>query len=453
MNVKPDNLYQLPWQADIGLRFSLIQQAPGAILLDSGQPNNNDPARYDIASAWPLAQISPQQDETADVFFARAQLLQQLPASTEPCSNLPFTGGLLGYLGYHFGLPPSRHPRKLPDAHIGLYNWALINDHQQCQSWLFCRADMGSHEQERLLQLFSHNDSTTHTEPDFYLQENFQPLIQPEEYRAGIEHIHAAIRANQCLQVNYTQRFNSHYHGNPWHAYHTLRTQCPTPFAAFVRLNDDSAILSASPERFMSVDNGLVEMRPIKGTRRRGQTVEEDQALAEELLTSEKDRAENLMIVELQKNELAPLCHNIQTPQLLALESYPNVHHLVSCIQAQLDTDKDALDALQHCFPCASISGTPKLPVLQLIDELEASSREIYCGSIFYLDNRGRFDSSVCIRTLLALDGQISCWGGGGITSASEWQAEYQESIDKVQVLMGALQTQHAAPEIEGNTE
>lgn len=446
MHPQTDCCYPLTWQADIGLRFANIQHAPGAILLDSGQPDDSGPARFDIASAWPLTQISPQPSETAADFLSRArQLLQQLPApQTTLPADLPFTGGLLGYLSYHFNQPSSQHPRRMPDAHIGLYQWALINDHHTQQSWLFCHPEMEPEQRQHLLQLFQ-AETAAPAEQAFTLQESFQPLISPEQYRQGIEQIHTAINNGHCQQVNYTQRFSSRYSGSLWSAYQTLRQHCPTPYAGFVRLGNNSAILSASPERFMGIRDGQVEARPIKGTRRRGKTTEQDHALAAELLASKKDRAENLMIVELQKAELKPLCDDIRTPQLLALETYPNVHHLVSCIQGQLKPGLDALDVLLHCFPGGSISGTPKVPVLALIDRLEAAAREIYCGSLFYLDNRGQFDSSVCIRTLLALDGQIDCWGGGGITLASNWQTEYQESIDKVHVLMSALQHQHLA--------
>lgn len=440
MEERQPGLYSLPWQADISLRFSLIHQAPGAILLDSGQPVPGGPSRFDIASAWPLAQISPLAAESPASFLGRArQLLQQLPADNSTGhEQLPFTGGLLGYLGYHFGQPASRHPRLLPDAHISLYDWALINDHHQQRSWLFCHSSMMAERRQFLLQMLQ-AEQQTDTEP-FQLLAPFMPCINKDAYRNGIEEVFAAIADGTCQQLNFTQRFSSSYKGDPWAAYRVLRQQCPTPYSGFVRLGPQDAILSVSPERFLGISEGLLEARPIKGTRRRGTTPEEDQALAAELLACDKDRAENLMIVELQKTELTPLCEDIHAPQLAELESYPNVHHLVSCVQGRLKPSKDALDVLEQCLPAASISGTPKEPVLQLIDRLEATSREIYCGSLFYLDNRARFDSSVCIRTLLALNGDIHCWGGGGITKDSDWQAEYQESIDKVSILMQSLQ-------------
>lgn len=438
-------LHPLSWQPDISQRFACLQREPGAILLDSGQPASLG-GRFDIASAWPLQQIQPQDREPPEHFLHRArQLLQQLPAIHSHAANtddLPFTGGLIGYLGYHFGQPDSRHPRQLPDACIGLYDWALINDHHRQHSWLFCHPAMPDARRQQLLQLFQ-APCIPAAEPPFELLDHFRPLIDPQEYRHAIGQVHRAIEHGQCRQINYTQRFSSSYRGNPWYAWRSLRAECPVPYAAFVRLDEQNAILSASPERFLAVNAGVVEARPIKGTRRRGLTAEEDRRLANELLASAKDRAENLMIVELQKKEFAPLCHDIHTPQLAVLESYPNVHHLVSCVRARLDPGRDALDLLLHCFPCASISGTPRQPAQQLIDRLEACSREIYCGSIFHLDGRGEFDSSVCIRTLLARDGAIHCWGGGGITRESVWQDEYRESVDKIRVLMDVLQRKY----------
>lgn len=441
MSATTAHLYALPWQPDISLRFARIQQAPGAVLLDSCQPNQQGPGRYDIASAWPLQHISPHADEAPADFLQRARLLHQLlPAATTVPNELPFAGGLLGYLGYHFAHQSSRHARSLPDASIGLYDWALVNDHQQQQSWLFCHPSVAAERQQKLLNLLTTAEETTVSPAPFELLETFQPLRDREHYRLAIEQVQQAIEQGQIDQLNYTQRFSSSYRGDPWFAYQALRQKCPVPYASFIRLGEHSAILSLSPERFLGCLDSQVEARPIKGTRRRGSTAEEDQQLAAELLASAKDRAENLMIVELQKQELAPLCQAIHTPHLAALESYPNVHHLVSCVRGTLKPNMDALHLLQHCFPAASISGTPKQPVLKLIDKLEASSREIYCGSVFYLDSRGQFDSSVCIRSLLALDGAIHCWGGGGITAASNWQDEYQESIDKVKVLMHSLE-------------
>lgn len=200
-----------------------------------------------------------------------------------------------------------------------------------------------------------------------------------------------------------------------------------------------------SPERFIEVRQRQVESRPIKGTRARGHDAAEDQFQADELLASRKDRAENLMIVDLLRNDLGRYCAtgSIRVPELFALESYPNVHHMVSSVTGTLAAQYDALDVLIGSFPGGSITGAPKRRAMQIISELEAEVRSIYCGSIFYLDCRGEMDSSITIRTLLANHGDISCWGGGGIVFDSNSQDEYQESIQKVRVLMNALERLH----------
>ncbi|WMR32327.1 anthranilate synthase component I family protein, partial [Metapseudomonas otitidis] len=202
------------------------------------------------------------------------------------------------------------------------------------------------------------------------------------------------------------------------------------------------AIVSLSPERFIRLSQGQVETRPIKGTRPRGLTPDEDLAQADDLLGSPKDRAENLMIVDLLRNDLGRSCRigSVRVPELFALESYPNVHHLVSAVRGELAEGKDALDLLAGSFPGGSITGAPKIRAMEIIDELEPTRRSIYCGSLLYLDVRGEMDSSIAIRTLLVKDGQASCWGGGGIVADSDWQAEYRESITKVQVLLRTLE-------------
>jgi para-aminobenzoate synthetase component 1 len=192
----------------------------------------------------------------------------------------------------------------------------------------------------------------------------------------------------------------------------------------------------------MRISQGQVETRPIKGTRPRASDPSLDAAQAAALLDSLKDRAENLMIVDLLRNDLGRSCRigSVKVPELFALESYPNVHHLVSAVTGELAADKDALDLIAGSFPGGSITGAPKSRAMQIIDELEPTRRALYCGSLLYLDVRGEMDSSIAIRSLLAKDGQISCWGGGGIVADSDWQAEYQESITKVKVLLQTLE-------------
>jgi len=269
------------------------------------------------------------------------------------------------------------------------------------------------------------------------------PDLSAEAYRQAFERIQAYIQAGDCYQVNFAQRFRAPCQGDAWAAYLALRTACPTPFSGFQNLPEGGAVLSLSPERFVKVSEGQVETRPIKGTRPRGTTPKEDTAHAAELLASPKDRAENLMIVDLLRNDLGRTCRigSVRVPELFSLESYPNVHHLVSSVTGELADGKDALDLIAGSFPGGSITGAPKIRAMQIIDELEPTRRGLYCGSLLYLDVRGEMDSSIAIRSLLVKDGQVCCWGGGGIVADSDWQAEYQESITKVKVLLETLQS------------
>ena len=422
-------------------------QAPGAVLLDAGRPTAQR-GRYDLISAWPLAELAPTPDETANAFLQRLrQSLASLEACQPPADNpLPFVGGLIGYLSYDFGRRLEQLPAQavddlgLADARFGLYAWALITDHQQQRSQLMFHPSLAASERQRLGKLF---DTPTAPSPEtFQLLEPFQSDISEAEYQQCFARIQAYIQAGDCYQVNFAQRFRAPYQGSPWTAYQALRKACPTPFSGYQALPQGGAIISLSPERFLRISAGQVETRPIKGTRPRHADPQQDQAQADALLESRKDRAENLMIVDLLRNDLGRSCRtgSVRVPELFALESYPNVHHLVSAVTGELAADKDALDLIAGSFPGGSITGAPKIRAMQIIDELEPTRRALYCGSLLYLDVRGEMDSSIAIRSLLAKDGQISCWGGGGIVADSNGPAEYQESITKVRVLLETLE-------------
>ncbi len=441
------SLHLLPYRTDPSDYFQRIRQAPGAVLLDAGRPSAKR-GRYDLMSAWPLAQLAPTTDESANAFLQRLRgALQSLgPAEAPAQQELPFVGGLIGYLSYDFGRRLEALPEQsvddldLADARFGLYAWALISDHLLGTSQLLFHPALDQAERARLCQLFA--APAAQADASFRLLQPFHADLDPATYRHAIERIQGYILAGDCYQVNFAQRFQAPCEGDPWAAYLALRRACPTPFSGFQSLADGGAILSLSPERFLKVSEGQVETRPIKGTRPRGTDATDDRAQAEALMASRKDRAENLMIVDLLRNDLGRSCRigSVRVPELFALESYPNVHHLVSAVTGELAPGKDALDLLACSFPGGSITGAPKIRAMQIIDELEPTRRGLYCGSLLYLDVRGELDSSIAIRSLLVKDGQISCWGGGGIVADSDWQAEYQESITKVKVLLDTLE-------------
>ncbi|MCJ0973398.1 aminodeoxychorismate synthase component I [Pseudomonas sp. PS1] len=440
------SIYPLPYLADPAPWFERVRHAPGAILLDSGRPTATR-GRYDLLSAWPLEVVEPWPDESGGAFFERLRATTRMlgPAQAPKGIALPFVGGLLGFLAYDFGARLERLKRlsnddlALPDARFGLYSWALVSDHHLGTCQLVFHPTLADGERQRIIRLFG---AETLTAPSsFRLRGRFEPDLQADQYRQAIERIHRYITAGDCYQVNFAQRFRAPYEGDPWEAYRRLRAACPTPYAGFVSLGSD-AILSLSPERFLRLSEGQVETRPIKGTRPRHADPRADAEQAQALLASAKDRAENLMIVDLLRNDLGRTCQtgSVRVPELFSLESYPNVHHLVSCVTGTLAPGKDALDLLAGSFPGGSITGAPKIRAMQIIDELEPTRRSIYCGSLLYLDVRGEMDSSIAIRSLLMKDGQATCWGGGGIVADSDWQAEYRESMDKVGVLMRTLE-------------
>ncbi|MGF6554761.1 para-aminobenzoate synthetase component 1 [Pseudomonas sp. S30_BP2TU TE3576] len=441
------SVHPLPYRANPAEYFAAIRHAPGAVLLDSGRPSA-DRGRYDLLSAWPLEQLTVSPDESGDDFLQRLRdNLTRLGEATLPAPyELPFVGGLIGYLSYDFGRHLERLPSQarddlqLPDARFGLYGWALISDHHSLTSQLVFHPTLPDSERQRLTELFS--QPAAEVGKPFKLLTPMTADLSADEYRQAIERIQQYIQAGDCYQVNFAQRFRAPCQGDSWAAYCALRTACPTPFSGFQSLPDGAAVLSLSPERFVKVSQGHVETRPIKGTRPRGLTPEQDAANAAELLASPKDRAENLMIVDLLRNDLGRTCRtgSVRVPELFSLESYPNVHHLVSSVTGELADGRDALDLIAGSFPGGSITGAPKIRAMQIIDELEPTRRGLYCGSLVYLDVRGEMDSSIAIRSLLVKDGQVCCWGGGGIVADSEWQAEYQESITKVKVLLDTLQ-------------
>ena len=440
-------LHPLPYQADPAAYFARLRQAPGAILLDSARPGA-ERGRFDLLSAWPLEHLQAQPDEPGTAYLQRLRTAlarlgrAQLPAGVA----LPFAGGLIGYLSYDFGRRLEHLPSlaeddlNLPDAQLGLYAWALLSDHQLATTQLVFHPSLAAKERQRLIELFE--TPAADTCGTFQLLAPMHGDLDPAQYRAAFDHVQQYIQAGDCYQINLTQRFRAPCQGDPWQAYQALRKACPTPFSGYQQLADGSALLSFSPERFVQVSQGQVETRPIKGTRPRSSDPQQDARNAAELRASAKDRSENLMIVDLLRNDLGRTCEigSVRVPELFSLESYPNVHHLVSSVTGRLAAGKDALDLIGDSFPGGSITGAPKIRAMQIIDQLEPTRRALYCGSLLYIDVRGEMDSSIAIRSVLVKNGQACCWGGGAVVADSEWQAEYEESIAKVRVLMETLQ-------------
>ena len=254
------------------------------------------------------------------------------------------------------------------------------------------------------------------------------------------------IRAGDCYQINLTQRFEARVQGDSWQAYGRLRRTNPAPYSAYLDL-PFAQVLSSSPERFLRLRGDRVETKPIKGTRPRAGDPARDAALAEDLVASAKDRAENVMIVDLLRNDLGKCCvpGSIRAEPLFAIESFASVHHLVSTVTGRLAPGRHAVDLIRACFPGGSITGAPKHRAMQIIEALEPQRRSIYCGCIGYLGFDGGMDLNIAIRTLLRVDENIYAWAGGGIVADSAVDAEYQESLDKAAALLAILEAEDSA--------
>ena len=448
----------LPYPLDAQQVLERLRPLGDAVLLDSARPQA-DPrfGRYDIVAAAPDLLLRHHRGETrlrrkglwqqlGGDPIAHLKTLQQEIALPPGSSDLPFCGGLVGFFSYDLGRAFERLPSQaaddlpLPEMRVGRYLWAVVIDHDAARAWLVAHPRADRSQLEQLQQLLTEADNQAPLQP-FRLRSDFVSNLPRAAYMEAFDRVQEYILSGDCYQINLTQRFTAQCEGDPFHAYRALRRTVCTPFSAYLE-SEDGAILSLSPERFLQVSNqGEVETRPIKGTRPRGRDEVEDLALAKALVESTKDRAENLMIVDLLRNDLGKVCRagSVRVPELFAVESYPNVHHLVSAVTGQLAEEFSALDLLRHCFPGGSITGAPKIRAMEIIDELEPQRRTLYCGSIGYISADGSLDTSICIRTLLVRDGQVHCWAGGGIVADSDGDAEYQESFDKVNNLLDGL--------------
>ncbi|WP_144821895.1 aminodeoxychorismate synthase component I [Marinobacter piscensis] len=365
------------------------------------------------------------------------------------------TGGWIGFLSYEFGYMKEKRLSGLcpvpatPLLFAGFYLWTASHNQATGAFHLWVHPKCPEHIRATIQSWRSSAPIGKTT--NWQMTSPFKSRQRPVEFMAGVDAVQRYINAGDCYQANLSQEFQGSYKGNPWKAFKALADANPTPYSAFLKTGT-GAVLSISPERFLEIRGGTVNTSPIKGTRPRGKTPTEDVAYAAELEASEKDRAENLMIVDLLRNDLSVNARpgSVKVDELFALESYENVHHLVSHIRAELAEGVSPLQALFDAFPGGSITGAPKIRAMEIIHELEPHWRGPYCGSVFYYGLDGRLDSNIAIRTLLCErdntdasgveHGTIRCWGGGGIVADSEPEAEYQETLTKVKPLMDFLE-------------
>ncbi len=453
MNVYSSNLFQCieyPYGNPVEV-FEPLRDLPFAMLM------HGRGKRWSYICANPIKIVEFKDGSSADPLSAIEKSLKGLRFQ-RPKGAPPFCGGWAGLFSYEFGrsvLPKLEEgpPRgKWPDLAFGLYDQVLAFDHEEKKAWLYIWqwSDAESLEKRSLISALKSSDLLNNWSVQL-CQEKPSPREQEADYKKKIERTVSYIYEGDCFQSNISQAFDFKLQkgAHPYHLIKRLNEASAAPFSAYFRLNG-LALASNSPERFLKTRIGIdgdlyVSTKPIKGTRPRGQTQEEDVALAAELLSSEKDLAENLMIVDLMRNDLSRVSvpGSVKVPKLSALESFSNVHHLVSTITARLEDDKGPIDLLRASFPGGSITGAPKIRAMQIIAELEDAARGPYCGSLVWISPDGCMDSSILIRST-AFDESGDEWHGefrvgGGIVADSDPNSEFQETIDKGAALVGAL--------------
>jgi para-aminobenzoate synthetase component 1 len=481
--------------ADVARRFLDL---PYVLFLDSATGANqaSEPhqlGRYSFVAADPRVVVrskGPVTDMSDDrgqtwrgvAGDALAVMQQRLGPMAEPVSGLPpFQGGAAGYIGYDYGavlerVPPNRYDDLvLYDVVLGLYDWVIAWDHRIGTAWIVSTglpdaSEAGERRAAERLEMvrarlagrptragsaeargLSGRSADCGEAPSYPVfgveraeQIGLRSTFTHRGYLDAVARVREYIVAGDIFQANLSQRFQAPVTERPFDLYHRLRHRNPAPFAAYLGFAD-LVVLSASPERFLRLDQNRrhVETRPIKGTRPRGLGPMHDAALGRALEESDKDRAENVMIVDLLRNDLSRVCRagTVRVPELFALEQHPTVHHLVSTVVGELEPDATAIDLVRAAFPGGSITGAPKVRAMEIIAELEPTRRGVYCGSIVYLSRTGAMDSSIVIRTYVRRGGRIYFQAGGGIVADSDPEQEYRETLDKARALIEVLPT------------
>jgi para-aminobenzoate synthetase component 1 len=451
-----------------------FRDVPGLALLESARPGRN--ARWTYLTADPIA-VLEMPSPGGDPFAVARRLLARLDggrgSTTASEASLapggvgmrdlpPFIGGLVGYLAYDLGHELERLPtiavddQGLPRLHLALHDWVIAWDRRTGAAWLAGRAVDGDADRldRRLAEVrdrirrprpMTPARPMTDAEPD--ASPDAAPLVFSSSldraaYEAGVDRVRELIAHGDIYQANLTRRLSAPFRGDPWPLYRRLRTGDPSLFSAYLDLGRGQAILSASPEPFLSVDrSGVVASDPIKGTRPRGRTREEDRALAAELLASAKDRAENVMIVDVLRNDLGRVCvaGSVRVPRLCRLERTAAVQHLVSTVTGQLAPGRDAFDLLAASFPGGSITGAPKIRAMEILEDLEPVRRGPYTGALGWWGPDGAMATSILIRTFVADGGRLTLHVGGGITYRSDPAEEWDETVAKARGPLSAI--------------
>ncbi len=398
----------------------------------------------------------------ADPFDLLRGLLSWYPSAQSP-GLPPFLGGAVGYFGYDLGRlleslsATNPADETLAELDVGFYDWVLAADHLSGENWLVATglpAGTEAAARARLAEIEARLDAPARAskEPEGSKESGrardpkplrFRSNVSKADYLEAVRRAKEYIAAGDIYQVNLSHRLEGEWTDSAWPLYERLREASPVSYGAYLDLGEGK-VLSASPELFLRLDGRRVQTRPIKGTRPRGRTPEEDRMLGAELLSSEKDRAENLMIVDLLRNDLGKVCRvgSVHVPELFGIEGYSTVWQMVSTVRGELRSGLGAVELLRACFPGGSVTGCPKIRAMEIIEELEPVRRGVYCGSIGYISFGGAMVTSIVIRTLVLQQGKIHLQVGGAIVSDSDPEAEYEETLAKSRAALHALGTE-----------
>jgi para-aminobenzoate synthetase component 1 len=419
-----------------------------AVLLDSAAVGP-DSGRFSVVAVDPVVTVAEGWEQGWQRF---EQLQRNLPVAGSS-GEWPIGPGLFGSLGYElrrtFERVPSRHPRESgpPDILVGLFDTVALFDVTGRRAAILA-ADLArsrSSPAERASRMAERLAGAGDLPPiDWAAAGAWTADRSPDGHAAQVARVLDYIRAGDIYQANFTQRWVAARPAglDDLTLYRRLRSLSPAPYASLIRDGDGNSILSASPERFLRLSaSGHVDTRPIKGTRPRGRTADEDRALARALASSEKDRAENLMIVDLLRNDLGRVAEigSVSVPELNALYSFASVHHLVSTVTATLRAGLGPVDLIRASFPGGSVTGTPKIRAMQIIDELEAARRGPYCGAIGWIGLDRAMELSIAIRTMTLSADRVIVQAGGGIVADSDPRAEYEEALTKARPMLATL--------------
>ena len=449
---------------DVAERF---RDLPGLVLLESARPGRN--ARWTYLTADPVAVLEAPA-EGPDAFRTARRLLARITTGSLRAGWMPpFVGGLAGFLGYDLGRRFERLPsialadQELPSMRLALHDWVIAWDRSSGRAWLGGRAvdERLGRLDRRLAEIRERlsGERPSATEPPSIEGPGAQGLelrsgLDRAAYERGVEAVRQSIADGEIYQANLTRRLAVPFRGDPWPLYRRLRTGDPALFAAYLDLGPSPltgaprATASASPEPFLSVTpDGSVETNPIKGTRPRGRDRDDDRRLARELLASAKDRAENVMIVDVLRNDLGRVCRpgSVRVPRLCRLERTAAVQHLVSTVTGRLAPGRDTFDLLAASFPGGSITGAPKIRAMELLETLEPVRRGPYTGIAGWIGPDGAMGSSILIRTFVADGERLSLHVGGGITWRSDPAEEWDETVAKARGPLGAIGAREVA--------